>query len=186
MQRQFKPETIITIEPIHLKGGVLMPAGVKLEFDKTGIAKYKNLDVHRASIPTQWVKGSKSIFLNARLATVLNDNRDFQAAIGKQYPPYCHVIPYGDKFFVYIWDSRLLIDVLDLTEFGKSKPIVKKLRNPETNQRIEKIVGQTKPWLTNLYKMLDWPQYACLDNGVRLVTDNKDLEKDLKELNSKA
>jgi hypothetical protein len=139
-------------QPVRSSTGALIPEGTKLSFDGKGIAKTKHGDVERAKLPMLFISGAKGPFLTARQARLLNDNHKFQESIKKQYPNWCHCILYGDLLYVFVWDSREIIDVLDLQKYAKPQPITRTLVNKTTGERKEQVVGQTKPWLDNLCK----------------------------------
>lgn len=174
---------MITTAPFRLESGVIIPAGVRLDFDKKGEAKFQNYKVRRDLIPLQVIKGAAGPFMQAAKASVLNDHRDFQKDVKKQFPDYAHVMLWSDKAFVYIWDSREIIDVVDLSAYSKSTPIERSIKNPKTGETIVQKIGQTKPWLPSLYNMFDWPKYKAMDNGLPLVTKNREYADAVAEMN---
>jgi hypothetical protein len=176
---------ITTTEPIRLQGGSVLPEGSILDF-KDGIAKRKGGDVLRSNLPMRIIKGAKGPFLSARQARLLNDNFQFQQFVKRQYPAYCHCILFGDMLYVFIWDTREIVDVIDMSKYAKPQPIVRKLKNKATGETKEQVMGQTKPWLDKLYKMMEWDSYEAFDNGLPLVSKNKEWAKLAKDLNSKA
>lgn len=169
---------------IQTKDGILVPKGVRLNFSN-GIAKYQGHPIERNKVPLQVIKGAKGPFMHAACATLLNDNRGFQQAYKRQYKDWAHMVVYGDNIIVYIWDTRKVIDVISgLHEAANDKPIVRKIKNDKTGEVINQHLGTTKGWAKSLYNMIMWPQYARLDNGLPLITDNKDWQQIVDEFNA--
>lgn len=153
---------------------VFVPAGTRLVF-KNGFAEYMKHKISRAKVPLQAIKGARGPFLNAVCATILNDNKGFQEAYNKRFQDWAHCVAIGDYLVVYIWDTREIIDIMPgLHAAVNGGPIVRRLINKKTGERIEQTIGHTKyGWAKYFYDMLTWPQYHRLDNGLPLVTKEK-------------
>lgn len=177
-------------KPIILKNGIVVPAGVRLEF-KNGKAKYQNYPVERMLIPLQIIKGAKGPFLNAAVATLLNDNQRFQQIFNKKFQDWAHVIAFGDFLIVYVWDTRDVIDVIPGLHSGaKGGPVIqeKDLIRKSDGQKIHesKVIGHNKwGWSKGIYEMLMFPGYHRQDNGLPLKTDNKDWKPIIDKFNER-
>lgn len=159
---------------IQTSDGVLVPAGVRLDFH-SGKAKYQGHPIERKFVPLQAIKGAQGPFLHACVATVLNDNRGFQQVYNKKYQDWAHCVVSGDYLFIYVWDTRQVIEVIPgLHAAAKGGTVTRRLINPKTGEKIEQVLGHSQfGWAKSLYEMLMWPQYHRQDNGLPLVTDNQ-------------
>lgn len=179
-------------QTIQTSDGVLVPAGVKLEFSG-GKAKYQNHPIERRLVPLQAIVGAKGPFLRACCATVINDCRRFQSEVRKtNYADWAHCIVDGDNIIVYIWDTRQVIDVIPGLHAGANGGPVMRHRNlvsKQTGERLEQhdIIGHNRwGWAKSFYEMLMLPQYHRLDNGLPLVTDRDEWQVAIANINKQA
>jgi hypothetical protein len=166
---------------------VLVPAGTELTF-KGNIAKYQHHEVRRDLVPLECIVGARGPFLHACAAQVLNDNRLLQQIKKTAYQPWCHCIAYGNNCFVYIWDTREVVDVITgLSQHVPGKVHTRTLVNKQTGQRVNQYLGRDKQgWAKSFYEMITWPQYHRPDNGLPLVTKNPEWAELVKALNESA
>ena len=174
-------------KPILTTDNVLVPAGTKLTF-KGNIAKYQNHDIRRDLVPLECIVGAKGPFLHACAAQVLNDNRLLQQDRKTDYKPWCHCITYGNNCFVYIWDTREVVDVITgLSSAVKGKVHTKTLVSKQTGEKVEKFLGQDRSgWAKSLFEMMNWPKYHRPDNGLPLQTKKPEWQELVKALNDSA
>lgn len=176
---------------IETKDRVLVPAGTKLTFSN-GIAKYQNHPIERNKIPIEAIVGHKGPFINACVATLINDCMRFQRDVRKtNFQDWAHCIAYGDYLIVYIWDTREVIDVISgLQTNAAGRVFTKNLRSSQTGERMTKVVGQDRHgWSKSIYDMLLLPKYRRPDNGLPLQTSRsewKDIVAPLNRLAIKA
>jgi len=179
-------------QTIQTSDGVLVPAGVNLEFSG-GKAKYQGHPIERKLVPLEAIVGAKGPFLRACCATVINDCRRFQSDVRTtNYQDWAHCIVDGDNIIVYVWDTRQVIDVIPGLHAGAAGgPITRtrKLVNKQTGEQTTKteVLGHNKwGWAKSFYEMLMLPQYHRLDNGLPLTTDNKDWQAAIANVNKQA
>lgn len=172
--------------------GVLVPAGVRLKFSG-GIAKYKGHPIERKLVPLAVIDGAKGPFMRACCATVINDCRRFQSDVRHtDFKDWAHCIVYGDNIIVYIWDTREVIDVIPGLHSGApGGPVyqTKNLKNVKTGEHVKdtKVIANNRwGWSKSFYEMLMIPAYHRLDNGLPLVTHNKDWEAAIAPINEQA
>lgn len=170
---------------IQTSDGVLVPAGVRLEF-KNGVAKYQGHPIKRELVPLQVIKGASGPFLHACSATLLNDCKRFQDIYNRKYQDWAHMVVLGDNLLVYVWDTREVIDVISgIRQAAKGGPIQRVLVNKKTGERITQTLGWHKwGWTKSMYEMMLWPAYHRIDNGLPLKTNEAGWKEAVDEFNA--